>query len=101
MDDSDLCAVDVTIRMLADDQGLAHCTRSLLSSDAPPASAALLEQPGPKKLEISRQLAAARVENIPGGVRIHIASANPDNAELIRDEVAARIERAAAESRCD
>ena len=101
LDDTELDAVDVTIRMSADDKGLAHCAHRLLSSDGPPASEALLEQPARRKLEISRQLAAARVENIPGGVHIHIASESALDTAVIRDEVAARIERAAGESRCD
>ncbi len=100
MDDSELDAVDVTIRMSADDQGLSRCAQRLLNSDEP-ASDAMLEQPAPKRLEISRQLAAASVENIPGGVHIHIAAESAHDTAVIRDEVAARIERAAAESRCD
>ncbi len=101
MDDAELDAVDLTIRMSANDRGLAHCAHSLLSSEAPPASDSLLEQSGPKRAEISERLAAARIQNIPGGVHIHIAAANADNTVVIRDELVARLERAASESRCD
>jgi hypothetical protein len=101
MDDSDLDAVDVTIRMSADARGLQHCARSLLNGQEAPASETLLEQPAPEKLEISHQLATAQVENIPGGVRIHIVPDKTSDTEVIRDELAARIERASNENRCD
>jgi hypothetical protein len=101
MDDAELNAVDVTIRMSADAKGLQHCARSLLNGKEAPASEALLDEPAPEKLEISHQLATAQVENIRGGVRIHIVPDRASDTEVIRDELAARIERASSENRCD
>ncbi len=101
MADSEQDAVDITIRMSASAKRLRHCARALLNETEPPESEALLDQTAPRRLEICHQLATAQVENIQGGVRIHVVPDSANDTAIIRDELAARIERAAAENRCD
>ena len=94
-------AIDMTISMSANVKALRHCAWLLLAEQTSSESETSGIEPAFRRLDISHRHAKARVEDIPGGVRVRIIPDSPSDGDAIRDELEARIARAAEDSQCD
>ena len=91
-------SLDVTLTMNADTAELRRRAHALIENagyDAGPLKGAPLPHEEPL-----RTPARSVVEDVPGGVKIHVTPIDPADLEPLRDEVEARIVRASDPSRC-
>lgn len=98
VDESDDRTVAVTMTMSSDIDELRHRAHLLIGTETPGAGAladAGIERPPPL-----RRPARTEVEDVPGGVKIHVTPFTPGDLGEIRDEIHERIDRASDPDRC-
>jgi hypothetical protein len=91
-------SLDVTLTMNADTAELRRRAHALIENagyDAGGPTGAALPHPEPLRTPVH-----SVVEDVPGGVRIHVTPIDPADLEALRDEIEARIERASDPGRC-
>jgi hypothetical protein len=102
VDDCDSVAsgsLDVTLTMSANTRELRRRAHALIENAGYVAgSTEGMPFPHPAPLQTPAQ---SVVDDVPGGVRIHVTPRDPGDLEALRDEIEARIERASDGSRCN
>jgi hypothetical protein len=91
-------SLDVTLTMSADTGELRRRAHALIENagyDAGISTGAPFPRPEPL-----RTPARSVVDDVAGGVRIHVTPVDPADLEALRDEIAARLERASDPGRC-
>jgi hypothetical protein len=91
-------SLDVTLTMNSDMAELRRRAHALIENagyDAGSPAGAPFPRPQPLHTP-----ARSVVEDVPGGVRIHVTPIDPADLEPLRDEIEARIERASDPNRC-
>jgi hypothetical protein len=92
-------AIDVQLTMCADLPTLRQRARRFLDAQGAPE---VTRSPfDVREIELAHQHASAHVEDIAGGVRIVVIPDSGSDAFAIRDEIEARVDRAATDNRCD
>jgi len=96
LDDETPAAIDVRLTMCSDSATLRERARAFLAKQgtADP-------ERGVRQIELGRERASARVEDIQGGVRIRVVPVANSNIDSIRDEIEARIAQISSDARCD
>lgn len=99
IDDSDTedGSLDVTLTMSADIDELRRRAHSLVQNAADGAGGG---DAGIHRPEPLRTPARVAVEDIAGGIRIHVTPLSPHDLDALRDEIDARIDRAWEASDC-
>jgi hypothetical protein len=92
-------AIDVRLTMCSDLTALRQRARTFLDAQGSrEPTASTLDV---REIELAHQHASAHVEDIPGGVRIIVVPDPGSDLFAIRDEIDARVARAANDNRCD
>jgi hypothetical protein len=99
VDDATPNAVDVRLTMCSDLTTLRQRARTFL--DAQGSREAAASSLDVREIELAHQRASAHVEDIAGGVRIIVVPDSGSDLFAIRDEIDARVARAATDNRCD
>jgi hypothetical protein len=92
-------SLDVTLTMSADTRELRRRAHALIENAgyvAGPVEGTPFHRPAPLQTP-----AMSVVDDVPGGVRIHVTPKDPADLEALRDEIEARIDRASDGSRCN
>jgi hypothetical protein len=99
MDDATPDAIDVRLTMCSDLAALRQRARKFI--DAQGTRVASSPDLDVREVELAHQRASAHVEDIAEGVRIVVVPDAGSDPFAIRDEIEARVDRAAENTRCD
>jgi hypothetical protein len=92
-------AIDVRLTMCSDLATLRQRARRFLDQQG--SLEANASQADVREVQLAHQRASAHVEDIADGVRIVVVPDVGSDAFAIREEIAARVDRAASDNRCD
>ncbi len=98
VDDSASQSIDVRLTMCSDIVALRERARRFLDKQGPREEVASSDV---REVELAHQRASAHVEDIAEGVRIVVVPDKNSDADAIRDEIEARVDRVKSDNRCD
>jgi len=99
VDDSAARSIDVRLTMCSDIDALRARARTFLDKQGPREENA--SRVDVREVELAHQRASAHVEDIAEGVRIVVVPDKNSDADAIRDEIEARVDRVTSDDRCD
>ncbi len=99
VDDSAAQSIDVRLTMCSDIVALRERAHRFLDKQGPAEASASFADV--REVELAHQRASAHVEDIAEGVRIVVVPDKNSDADAIRDEIEARVDRVTSDDRCD